>query len=74
MMEQIVYVYRMDRAPTLEDRANKIGLEEFIKELREHGWVDSSSRITALKRFRIRYEGHEEPGNNYVRWSAVLKE
>jgi len=71
-LTQIIYKHRMDRAPTLEDRAKKIGLAGFTEILREHGWVDEKNR--ALKNFRMRYGGHAEEGNNYIEWIAFLRQ
>jgi len=73
MTEQIIYKYKMDREPSLEDRTKKVGFNGFIKELQRHGWASDDSRVTALKNFRVEYEGHIEPGNNYIQWTGVLR-
>ena len=72
MVETIIYQHKMDRPPTLEDRAQRVGMEGFFEELQRQEWADDNLR--ALKRFRVTYEGHEEPGNNYIRWAAILQE
>jgi len=71
-LTQIVYRHRMDRVPTLEDRKKRVGLMEFVEVLREHGWVDENYR--GLKRFRLRFEGYAEKGNNYIEWTAFLRQ
>jgi len=72
MINTVVYKHIMDRAPTLEDRAQKIGMEGFLKRLQDEGWTDEN--FVCLKRCSVTYEGHAEPGNNYIEWSAVLIE
>ncbi len=62
----------MERAPTRQDRIQGIGLEGFLVELFKHGWVDE--KFCGLKRFKVIYESHGEPNNNYIEWTAVIKE
>lgn len=70
--EKIVYKHRMDRAPTLDDRTKRVGLEGFLKELQKHGWADES--LHAIKKFKWEYRGHVEEGNNYIQWTAISSE
>jgi hypothetical protein len=72
MTETLIYRHHLNRAPALDDRAKKIGFEGFIDDLVKHGWVDKN-RDTCLKAFKVQYEGHAEPNNNYVEWRAILR-
>lgn len=63
----------MNKAPTFEDRRNKVGFEGFRKRLEEKGWVKGAMGI-ALKVFKVQYSGHAEEGNNYIKWVAILDE
>jgi|GEM_PF-4001407 hypothetical protein len=68
----IVYRHKMGRPPTLEDRAQRVGMKGFFEEVQKHDWVDKGLR--SLKRFKVTYEVHEEPDNNYIQWTAILNE
>jgi hypothetical protein len=70
MTKTIIYRHPLNRAPTQEDRVKKIGFERFLDDLVKQGWV-AKDRDTALQAFKIAYEGHPEPGNNYVEWRAI---
>lgn len=64
----------MNRAPTEEDRRNRVGLDEFIVELQKHGWVTNDTRHTHLKKFAVYYSACHHDDFNYMEWSAVLLE
>lgn len=69
-IQTVIYKHILDRAPTLEDRARKIGMIEFAKKLEEHGWLDGEGLCT--REFDVTYEGHGAPGDNYIQWTAIL--
>lgn len=60
----------MNRAPTMEDRSEKLGFEEFTVRLQEAGWIGSDGDIV-LKNFKVQYKGNDELGNNYIEWKAI---
>lgn len=69
--ERIIYRHVIDRPPTLEDRAAKIGFEGFVEKLQEQGWVARDGRLTTLRNFKCEYEGHAQKDNNYIEWRAT---
>lgn len=71
MAETVIYRHIMNRAPTLADRAKKIGLKDFIEKLEEQGWARDD---VILKNFIVRYRGNSGNGNNYIEWSAELSD
>lgn len=59
----------LDRPPTLQDRSNKVGMEQFMQLLYEKGWSDKE--YNALVPMTITYEGHDVVGDYYIEWKAV---
>ncbi|HLC55370.1 MAG TPA: hypothetical protein VJJ75_02440 [Candidatus Nanoarchaeia archaeon] len=73
-IKKIIYRHMIDRAPILEDREQKIGLDGFHEQLWENGWMDEEGHSLLRGEFRIVYEAHAEPGNNFIQWSAMITE
>ncbi len=71
METEIVYRKKLDRAPTLMDRTNKVGFEEFKSKLREAGWIGEDGDTVKIP-FELVYEGNKGKGNNYIEWGAKL--
>jgi hypothetical protein len=70
MNNQIILRVPLDRPPTLLDRWEQIGADEFSKRLQAAGWAAEDG--TVLKPFRIEHEGHTEGGKYYIQWVATL--
>jgi len=71
MKTEIIYRKKLDRAPTMEDRINRLGFEDFVDRLKEKKWI-AKDGDTALIPFHMTYKGNEEKGNNYVEWRANI--
>ena len=72
MQEKIIYRHRLNRTPTPKDRQKKIGLDGLAKKLAMHGWIDGEE--TVIREFNLLYEANAQPGNNYIQWTATLRE
>ena len=74
MLREIVLREYIERKPTLEDRANNVGLDEMLKKLRDNEWIDASEEVIALKHFELTYQGVIDPKNkeHYIEWKATL--
>lgn len=71
-INRIEYMISLDRPTTTEDRYNRLGLEEFQKQLIENGWLDEEG--IATKFFQIEYKGIGGGNKGYVKWTAILNE